>query len=92
MGRDHPIFNTFVLLRVCGRPLWWFILLLIPLVNVVILVILSFDLARVFGHGAGYGLGLLLLSIIFYPILGFGSSRYVGSSSAQGTSAARASY
>jgi len=73
-----PIYNTFVLLRVCGRPAWWFILLLIPLVNIVIGVIIAFDLAKAFGHGAGFGLGLLFLSIIFYPVLGFGNSRYVG--------------
>lgn len=73
-----PIYNTFVLLRVCGRPAWWFILLLIPFVNIVVSFIMVFDLAKAFGRGAGFGLGLLFLSIIFYPILGFGSSRFVG--------------
>jgi hypothetical protein len=75
-----PIYSTFVLLRVCGRPAWWFILLLIPLVNVVIGLILVFDLAKAFGRGALFGLGLLFLSIIFYPVLGFGGSRFVGRS------------
>ncbi|MGH2517237.1 MAG: DUF5684 domain-containing protein [Ktedonobacterales bacterium] len=73
-----PIYNTFVLLRVCGRPAWWFILLIIPLVDIVVALIMVFDLAKAFGRGAGFGLGLLFLSIIFYPVLGFGSSRYVG--------------
>ena len=73
-----PIYSTFVLLRVCGRPAWWFILLLIPFVDIVIALIIVFDLAKAFGRGIGFGFGLLLLSIFFYPILGFGSSRFVG--------------
>jgi len=33
-------------------------------------------LSRGFGHGVGFTLGLILLSIIFVPILAFGSSRF----------------
>ena len=36
-----PIYNTIVLLRVCQRPLWWFILLLIPFVDIVIAIALA---------------------------------------------------
>ncbi|MBF6590585.1 MAG: signal peptidase I [Ktedonobacterales bacterium] len=73
-----PIYNTVVLLRIAGRPGWWFLLLLIPFVNIIILVIFLNDLSKAFGHGIGFTLGLIFLSLIFYPILGFGSSRYVG--------------
>jgi hypothetical protein len=34
------------------------------------------ELARVFGRGVGFTLGLLFLPIIFYPILAFGDSQY----------------
>jgi hypothetical protein len=37
-----------------------------------------FQLAKVFGKGTGFGFGLLLLPFIFYPILAFGKSEYVG--------------
>ncbi len=73
-----PIYNIIVLLEIAGRPLWWFILLLIPFVNFIILIIVMIDLAKSFGQGVGFGLGLVLLSPIFFLILGFGSSRYVG--------------
>ncbi|HEX8036831.1 MAG TPA: DUF5684 domain-containing protein [Ktedonobacterales bacterium] len=73
-----PIYSTFVLLRVVGRPWWWFIVLLIPVVNIIFGIILVNDLSKSFGHGVGYTLGLIFLSLIFIPILGFGGSQYTG--------------
>lgn len=73
-----PIYNYVVLLNVVGRPLWWILLFLIPLVNIAIAIVIHIDLAKSFGKGAGFGVGLALLSFIFYPILGFGEARYLG--------------
>jgi hypothetical protein len=64
--------------KLSGRPGWWVVLLYIPLVNIVVLAILSIDLAKSFGRGTGYGIGLWLLGWIFYPMLGLGSSTYQG--------------
>ena len=52
--------------------------MLIPFVNFIIAIILLIDLAKSFGKGVGFGIGLLLLPIIFFPILGFGSAQYQG--------------
>jgi len=71
-----PIVNAYVLLKIAGRPGWWLILLIIPLVNLIISVLVSIDLAKTFGKGTGFGLGLAFLGPIFYPILGFGSATY----------------
>jgi hypothetical protein len=71
-----PIYNTIVWLKVAGKPWWWLILLLIPFVNFVIAIIVSIDLARRFGKGGAFAVGLIFLPVIFYPILGFGSARY----------------
>ena len=79
-----PFYNTWVLLKIVGRPGWWFILLFIPFVNIVIDIILLNDLSKSFGHGAGFTVGLLFLSIIFFPILAFGDSRYLGPAAMQG--------
>lgn len=73
-----PIYNIIVLLQIVGRPGWWVLLLFIPFVNLVILIIVMNDLSKSFGHGLGFTLGLLFLSSIFYLILGFDSSRYMG--------------
>jgi hypothetical protein len=73
-----PIYNAIVLLEIIGRPLWWIVLFLIPLVNIVITIIVAIDTAKSFGKGAGFGIGLWLLSFIFYPLLAFGDATYRG--------------
>jgi len=71
-----PIYNVVVLLRIAGKPLWWIILLIIPLVNIIVWVIVSVAIANNFGRGTLFGIGLLVLGIIFYPILAFGDATY----------------
>ena len=71
-----PIYNVWILLKIVGRPGWWLLLFFIPLVNFVVGVLVSIDLAKAFGKGAGFGLGLVFLAFIFYPLLGFGDARY----------------
>lgn len=73
-----PIYNIVVLLQIVGRPVWWIVLLLIPCVNIVIALLVYLDLARVFGKGTGFGIGLFLLGIVFLPILAFGDAEYTG--------------
>ena len=75
-----PIYNYMVMLEIVGRPLWWIVLVLIPLVNIVITIIVALDTAKSFGKGAGFGIGLWLLSFIFYPLLAFGDAKYAGPS------------
>jgi hypothetical protein len=74
-----PIYNLYVLTQIGGRPGWWTVLLLIPGVNVVVLAILSIDVAKSFGKDAVFGIvGLWLFSIVGYAILGFGNAQYRG--------------
>jgi Family of unknown function (DUF5684) len=77
-----PIYNLYVWCKIVGRPWWWILLMLIPFVNFIILIILCIDMAKSFGKGAGFGIGLALLGIIFLPILGFGSAQYQGPAAA----------
>jgi hypothetical protein len=73
-----PIYNTYVMLKIAGKPGWWLILLFIPIVNLVIGIIAVAGLASNFGKGVGFTVGLILLPFLFYPILAFGSSEYQG--------------
>ncbi len=73
-----PIYNTVILLKIVGRPLWWLLLLFVPVVNFVIYLILMHDLSRAFGKDIGFTLGLIFLSPIFVLILAFGPAQYVG--------------
>ena len=79
-----PFYNYYVLLKVVGRPGWWLILYFIPIVNIVVWLIVAIDLAKSFGKGTGYGVGVFFLAFVFVPILGFGSARYVGPAAGTG--------
>jgi len=71
-----PIYNIYLFLVIAGKPGWWLILYFIPLVNFVIGIIVSIDIAKNFGKDAAFGIGLAFLGIIFYPILAFGDAQY----------------
>ena len=79
-----PIYNMYVWCKIVGRPGWWVILMLIPLVNIIVGIVVCIDMAKSFGKGAGFGIGIALLGIIFLPILGFGSAQYQGPSASPG--------
>ncbi len=71
-----PIYNIVVMLEIVGKPIWWLLLFFIPCVNFIIALIVSLEMAKVFGKGAGFGIGLWLLPFIFYPVLGFSDAQY----------------
>ena len=71
-----PIYNVIVLLEIAGKPLWWFILMLIPFVNFIVAIIVLIAVARNFGKGVGFAIGMVFLPFIFIPILGFGDAKY----------------
>lgn len=54
------------------------IITILAIALIVIGIIYCFKLSKAFGHGIGFGFGILFLSTIFYLILGFGKSEYVG--------------
>ncbi|MBG0786844.1 MAG: signal peptidase I [Anaerolineaceae bacterium] len=75
-----PIYNTYVILEIVGRPAWWLLLTFIPGLNIIISIIIAIDLAASFGKGSGFGLGLIFLGFIFILILAFGDAQYIGPS------------
>jgi hypothetical protein len=73
-----PIYDILILLKIVGREWWWIILMLIPIVGFVAWIIIALDLAKSFGRGTGFAIGLIFLPFIFAVILGFGSDAYRG--------------
>lgn len=77
-----PIYNTVVLFQICGLSPWLLLLALVPVVGYIAIAIIAiisiFRLAKSFGKSVGFGFGMLFLSIIFYSILAFDSSTYLG--------------
>ena len=73
-----PFYNIIVMLEIVGKPWWYLLLMFIPVVNIVISIMVTLDTAKVFGKGSGFGIGLIFLPFIFYPILAFGNAKYQG--------------
>ena len=73
-----PIWNVLILLKIVGREWWWIILMLIPIVGFIVWIIVALDLAKSYGRGTGFGIGLFIFPYIWTIILGFGSDTYRG--------------
>jgi hypothetical protein len=73
-----PIVNAWGFVKLSGREPWWIILLFIPCVSIVAAIVVCMDVAKAFGKDPIYGLGLAFLGFIFFPMLAFGGSQYVG--------------
>lgn len=71
-----PIYNAVVFLKIAGKPAWWLLLLLIPGVNALAALLVWMAVAERFGKGGGFGLGLVLLPIIFVPMLAFSDAKW----------------
>lgn len=71
-----PVYNLYILFKIAGWSGISMLLLLVPVVNVVVLFLVTLNVAQKFGKGFLFTLGLTFLPFIFYPILGLGSSTY----------------
>jgi len=76
-----PILNLIFFLKIAEKPIWWIILFFIPLVGSIIAIyvlwLVSSKVAKAYGKGDGFAIGLLFLGFIFYPMLGFGKDEPV---------------
>ena len=78
-----PFYNLYIYTQIIKRPGWWILLyfsIAIPAVGALGIVFLSIidqlRLAKVFGRSEGFGVGLILLGWVFFPILAFSESHY----------------
>ena len=73
-----PFYNAYILYKITWGNGWWFLMLFIPIVNVVFSIITMIKLSRAFGKSDGFAVGLIFLSIIFMAIIAFDKDRYLG--------------
>lgn len=73
-----PIYNMYILYKIAWGNGLLFLLLLVPVVDLFMMIVTPFKIAKAYGLSGLYGLGLLLLPVIFFPALGFGRCRYIG--------------
>lgn len=72
-----PLYNIYVLVVGVARlSTLWFVLVLVPVVQIIAAILVNVEVAKRFGKSEAFGLGLALLGFVFYPILGFGSDQY----------------
>ncbi len=71
-----PIVNIFLMLMIAKKPMWWFLLLLIPLVNIVISIIVWMKIAQAVGKPDWLGILMIvpIANIIIPGYLAFSSS------------------
>lgn len=79
-----PIYNTYVMTKIAGYNPLMFLLLLVPLVNVVFLIMVMLRIGQAFGKSTGWSIVMLvILNVIGMLILGFGKDEYRNPAPAQ---------
>ncbi len=81
-----PIYNGWVLFEIAGKPGWWVLVSLIPIVGPIIAfvlyIIIALEIAKRFGKSSTFGIiALWLFSIVGYAIIAFDDSKYSASGS-----------
>ena len=71
-----PFYNLYIEFKFVWGSGWWFLLLLIPLVDIVVYFIHQYRLVKVFGGGIGMFILMLFLPTIATLILGLGEAKY----------------
>ena len=69
-----PIYNVIVMCEIAEKPWWWVLLLCVPIANICVIFVVYNGIAKKFGKGTGYTVGMILLPIIFIPMLAFGKN------------------
>ncbi len=68
-----PLLNTIQLIQMAQKPLWWFLLCLIPFINIVCFAILWINVAKYVGHAPILGFLTIIpvVNFITIGVLGF---------------------
>jgi hypothetical protein len=72
-----PIYNLYILQKIIQKPWWWIILMFVPYVGIIWIIYSTNLLAKRFNKKEYFTIGLIILPFIFYPILGFDTSKYI---------------
>lgn len=69
-----PIANLVLMLQLAGKPIWWIILMLIPLVNIVIFALVWMGICEKRGRPAWQGILMFVpvANLVIFLMLAFG--------------------
>ncbi len=71
-----PVYNAYTLLQILNMEPMLCFLTLLPGANFMLGIVMCVKLAKSFGKGTGFAIGLILLEPIFEMILAFGDAKY----------------
>ena len=67
-----PIYNIYIMCEIAEKEWWYILLLCVPFVNIYAIIVLYNGMAKKFGKGGGFVVGMILLPVVFFPMLAFG--------------------
>lgn len=70
-----PIYNTIVILKIAGKPLWWFILLLVPFLNFIFSILVLIEFAKKYDKAS------TIVTLVLIPIISVflvKNTKYIG--------------
>jgi hypothetical protein len=65
-----PILNVLLMIKIAGKPLWWILLLLVPLVNLVIIILIMVGICEARKKSPALVIGLIL-PVVNLVVLGY---------------------
>lgn len=57
-----PIYNSIILMKIINRPVWWTILLFLPVVNLIMFIVIWVELLRSYGYNRAQDTALVILT------------------------------
>ncbi len=75
-----PVYNLYICTKLIGKSIWWFVMLLIPVLNVVIWLLVAIDLAKAFGKDKFWpAVASMMIPYIYFPLIGLDKDvKYLG--------------
>ncbi|WNJ16828.1 signal peptidase I [Pontibacter sp. G13] len=75
-----PVYSEYITLQLIGKPIWWLILLFIPVANVLVGVAMQIEFVKSYGkYKLVEHMGALLIPFIYLPKIGFDpATKYLG--------------
>jgi small-conductance mechanosensitive channel len=71
-----PGYNMYVQVEIIDKPVWWFVMNFVPIVNIPFAIMIYYELAKKFGKGAWFTVLMVVFPFIAFPMLAFGSAQF----------------
>lgn len=72
-----PILNVILMLQIAKKPIWWIILLLVPIVNIIIVIMVWMKMAEACGKESWWGILMIVpgVNLIVPAVLAFSKAK-----------------